>query len=137
MYEQCIRELVMSCFDGYNAAVLAYGQTGSTLSASQVARPSPWAPLPPTSPTSPPSASSPEPSTISSGRSRPAGREAQWRSGPPSSRSTTNRSSISSQMRTSRTPSTHLPTQAPKQHRHQGGEGRIGFSHRSQRGGGR
>ena len=32
MYEQCIRELVLNCFDGYNAAVLAYGQTGSTIS---------------------------------------------------------------------------------------------------------
>ena len=31
VYEECIRELVLNCFDGYNAAVLAYGQTGSTL----------------------------------------------------------------------------------------------------------
>lgn len=29
VYNECIHELVMRCFDGYNAAVLAYGQTGS------------------------------------------------------------------------------------------------------------
>ena len=29
VYEECIRELVFGCFEGYNAAVLAYGQTGS------------------------------------------------------------------------------------------------------------
>ena len=49
VYEQCIRELVLNCFDGYNAAVLAYGQTGSTLSTSKAARPSRWALRPPTS----------------------------------------------------------------------------------------
>lgn len=26
-----MRDLVLSCFEGYNAAVLAYGQTGSNL----------------------------------------------------------------------------------------------------------
>lgn len=30
VYEHCIKDLVLSCFEGYNAAVLAYGQTGST-----------------------------------------------------------------------------------------------------------
>ena len=30
VYDNCIKELVMSCFEGYNAAVLAYGQTGSS-----------------------------------------------------------------------------------------------------------
>lgn len=51
VYEQCIRELVLNCFDGYNAAVLAYGQTGSTPSSTQAARHSPWAQQPPTSQT--------------------------------------------------------------------------------------
>jgi hypothetical protein len=44
VYTHCIRELVLSCFDGYNAAVLAYGQTGSTPPLTQAAKPSPWAP---------------------------------------------------------------------------------------------
>ena len=30
VYVNCIRDLVLGCFEGYNAAVLAYGQTGST-----------------------------------------------------------------------------------------------------------
>lgn len=30
VYDHCIKDLVLSCFEGYNAAVLAYGQTGST-----------------------------------------------------------------------------------------------------------
>ena len=30
VYEECVRDLVVGCFEGYNAAVLAYGQTGST-----------------------------------------------------------------------------------------------------------
>lgn len=29
VYEESVRELIMGCFEGYNAAVLAYGQTGS------------------------------------------------------------------------------------------------------------
>lgn len=29
VYDHCIKDLVISCFEGYNAAVLAYGQTGS------------------------------------------------------------------------------------------------------------
>lgn len=68
VYEQCIRELVLSCFDGYNAAVLAYGQTGSISCASQAARHSPWVLRPPTSQTCPASESSPGLSTTSSVR---------------------------------------------------------------------
>ena len=30
VYDSCVRDLVMGCFEGYNAAILAYGQTGST-----------------------------------------------------------------------------------------------------------
>ena len=29
VYDTCVKELVLGCFDGYNAAILAYGQTGS------------------------------------------------------------------------------------------------------------
>lgn len=29
VYDECVRDLVIGCFEGYNAAVLAYGQTGS------------------------------------------------------------------------------------------------------------
>ncbi len=29
MYNHCVRQLVESCFAGYNATVFAYGQTGS------------------------------------------------------------------------------------------------------------
>ena len=32
VYNKCIRDLVLNCFEGYNAAVLAYGQTGSSYS---------------------------------------------------------------------------------------------------------
>ncbi len=44
VFDHCIKELVLNCFEGYNAAVLAYGQTGSTSTPTQAARPSPWAP---------------------------------------------------------------------------------------------
>jgi hypothetical protein len=47
VYDESVRELILGCFEGYNAAVLAYGQTGSTPLAIQAARPSPWAPTPP------------------------------------------------------------------------------------------
>lgn len=30
VYQSCVKELVLGCFEGYNAAILAYGQTGST-----------------------------------------------------------------------------------------------------------
>lgn len=29
VFQNCARELVLGCFDGYNATILAYGQTGS------------------------------------------------------------------------------------------------------------
>ena len=29
VYELCVKNLVLGCFEGYNATVLAYGQTGS------------------------------------------------------------------------------------------------------------
>ena len=29
VFETCVQNLVLGCFDGYNATVLAYGQTGS------------------------------------------------------------------------------------------------------------
>ena len=29
VFEVCVRQLVLGCFQGYNATVLAYGQTGS------------------------------------------------------------------------------------------------------------
>ena len=29
VYDTCVKELVLGCFEGYNAAILAYGQTGS------------------------------------------------------------------------------------------------------------
>lgn len=45
VYNHCIRDLVLSCFDGYNAAVLAYGQTGSSSIIMQVARLFLWEPL--------------------------------------------------------------------------------------------
>lgn len=30
VYQACVKELILGCFEGYNAAILAYGQTGST-----------------------------------------------------------------------------------------------------------
>ena len=42
VYVNCIRELVLGCFEGYNAAVLAYGQTGSSCGPMQVGRRTPW-----------------------------------------------------------------------------------------------
>ena len=29
VYESCVKDLVFNCFEGYNSAILAYGQTGS------------------------------------------------------------------------------------------------------------
>ncbi len=29
VFEKCVQNLVLGCFEGYNATVLAYGQTGS------------------------------------------------------------------------------------------------------------
>lgn len=29
VYQACVKDLILGCFDGYNAAILAYGQTGS------------------------------------------------------------------------------------------------------------
>ena len=29
VYNHCAKDLVLSCFEGYNATILAYGQTGS------------------------------------------------------------------------------------------------------------
>ena len=31
VYDECVKGLVKNCFEGYNAAILAYGQTGSKL----------------------------------------------------------------------------------------------------------
>ena len=43
IYDTCVKDLVLGCFDGYNAAILAYGQTGSIeIWFIQVARPSQW-----------------------------------------------------------------------------------------------
>lgn len=47
VYEESVRELILGCFEGYNAAVLAYGQTGSNPLAIQAARHSRWEPTPP------------------------------------------------------------------------------------------
>lgn len=61
VYGECVHELVMRCFDGYNAAVLAYGQTGSNChKSSQVERHTQWAHHMATRPATRTSASSPE-----------------------------------------------------------------------------
>lgn len=79
VYEQCIRELVLNCFDGYNAAVLAYGQTGSTDKSTQVAKHSQWALRPVTLLTSAASASFPGQSTRSFEKWQKEGRKVVWR----------------------------------------------------------
>ena len=43
IYSSQIRKLVTGCFEGYNATLLAYGQTGSTRIATQAERHTPWA----------------------------------------------------------------------------------------------
>ena len=47
VYDECVKELILGCFEGYNAAMLAYGQTGSKKCLRQVGRPTRWAPTPP------------------------------------------------------------------------------------------
>jgi kinesin family member 27 len=46
VYDDCIKDLVLGCFEGYNAAVLAYGQTGSTAYISQAGKHTQWEPTP-------------------------------------------------------------------------------------------
>jgi hypothetical protein len=42
VYNSCVRDLIMGCFEGYNAAILAYGQTGSTYKLIEVVRHIQW-----------------------------------------------------------------------------------------------